>query len=187
MLTLFFSPHSASVDNERGHASGFADVPLAPSGEKQACELAKHYQAIGLDAIFSSDLQRASRTSELIFADRRLPIYLDARLRELDYGELSQYPTEQIKIEMLSRIREPFPGGESIAQAVQRVGDCLMDILRYYDGKSVAIIGHRATKYGIEYLHGYETLDALVQSPWEWLDVPIWRYEFDVQRFDLRK
>ncbi len=36
MLTLFYSPHMTSVDNEAGRASGHADVPLSALGRQQA-------------------------------------------------------------------------------------------------------------------------------------------------------
>lgn len=32
MLTLFYSPHMTSIDNEAGRASGHADVPLSEAG-----------------------------------------------------------------------------------------------------------------------------------------------------------
>ncbi|HLZ58333.1 MAG TPA: histidine phosphatase family protein [Ktedonosporobacter sp.] len=43
MLTLFYSPHMTSIDNEAGRASGHADVPLSETGQQRARELAQHY------------------------------------------------------------------------------------------------------------------------------------------------
>lgn len=45
MLTLFYSPHMTSIDNETGRASGHADVPLSASGRTLALELGQHYAA----------------------------------------------------------------------------------------------------------------------------------------------
>lgn len=87
MLTIFYSPHMTSVDNEAKRASGHADVPLSEMGRRQAQELGQHYAIKTLDAIFCSDLQRAVITSQIAFAGRGLPIMPDARLREYDYGE----------------------------------------------------------------------------------------------------
>jgi broad specificity phosphatase PhoE len=64
MLTLFFSPHMTSVDNEAGRASGHADVPLSVHGQQRAQELGQHYATEALDAIFCSDLQHASSTAQ---------------------------------------------------------------------------------------------------------------------------
>jgi uncharacterized protein YraI len=49
--------------------------------------------------------------------------------------------------------------------------------LRNYDGKTIAVVGHRATKYGLEYWDSGTTLEEIVNRQWEWRDVPIWYYE----------
>jgi broad specificity phosphatase PhoE len=122
MLTLFYSPHMTSTDNEAKRASGHADVPLSEMGRQRAHELGQHYATETLDAIFCSDLQRALITSQIAFADRSLPIIPDARLREYDYGDMTQYPVAQVEDELPRRIREPFPNGESLLMVVQRMG-----------------------------------------------------------------
>lgn len=177
MLTLFYSPHMTSVDNEAGRASGHANVPLSESGRQQAQELGQHYATKTLEAIFCSDLQRAVITAQIAFADRGLPIVPDARLREYDYGDMTQYPVAQVEEEFPRRITEPFPNGESLLMVVQRVGAFLQDVLREYEGKTVVVIGHRATRYGLEYWHGSASLEKIVHTPWEWRAIPIWRYE----------
>src|SRR5579863_1402592 len=181
MLTLFYSPHMTSIDNEAGRASGHADVPLSEAGRQRAQELARHYATEMLDAVFYSDLQRASTTAYIVFAGRNLPVVPDARLREYDYGEMTQYPVAQVEEEFARRITEPFPRGESLLMVVQRVGAFLRDVLQQYDGKTVVVIGHRATRYGIEYWCGEASLEEIVRTPWEWREVPIWRYQLDAQ------
>jgi len=166
-----------SVDNEAGRASGHADVPLSERGRQLAQELGQHYATKTLDAIFCSDLQRAVITSQIAFADRGLPIVPDARLREYDYGDLTQYPLAQVEEEFQRRITEPFPNGESLLMVVQRVGAFLHEILREYEGKTVVVVGHRATRYGLEYWHGSASLEEIVQTPGEWRAIPIWHYE----------
>lgn len=181
MLTILYSPHMTSVDNEARRASGHADVPLAAVGFEQARELGRHYTAEAMDAVFYSDLQRAAETARLVFAGRALPLAGDARLREYDYGELTRYPLEQVEQEFPRRITEPFPRGESLRMVVERVGAFLRELFPAYDGKTVAIIGHRATRYGLEYWCGKRSLEEIVSTPWEWREIPIWRYELDAR------
>lgn len=185
MLTLLYSPHMTSVDNEAGRASGHADVPLSEAGRQRARELAQHYTTKALDAVFYSDLQRSSATAHIVFVGRNLPLVPDARLREYDYGEMTHYPVAQVEAEFLRRITEPFPRGESLQMVVQRVGAFLRDVLQQYDGKTVVVIGHRATRYGIDYWCGNASLEEIVRTPWEWREVPIWRYVLDAQNFKL--
>lgn len=182
MLTLFYSPHATSVDNEAKRASGHADVPLAVAGREQARELGQHYVDKALDAVYCSDLQRATEAAKIAFSGRRLPIMPDARLREYDYGEMTQYPVALVEAEFARRVTEPFPDGESLSMVVQRVGTFLCDVLREYDGKTVVVIGHRATRYALEYWCNNIPLDDIVSAPWPWLDVPIWRYELHALR-----
>ncbi len=181
MLKIFYSPHMTSVDNEAKRASGHADVLLSAIGRQRAQELGQHYAKEELDAVFSSDLQRATATAQIAFGDRSIPLVPDARLREYDYGDMTQYPIEQVEAEFPRRITEPFPHGESLQMVVERVGTFLRDVLRDYDGKTLVVIGHRATKYGLEYWHSGATLEEIVHREWEWRDVPIWCYEFHLR------
>jgi len=179
MLTLFYSPHMTSVDNEAGRASGHADVPLSEAGRARARELGQHYAQEKLDAVFHSDLQRAAATARIAFAGRGLPLVPDARLREYNYGDMTQYPVAVVEEEFSRRVTEPFPDGESLLMVVQRVGAFLRDILQRYDEKTIVVIGHRATRYALEYWCGDASLEEIVQTPWEWREVPVWRYELD--------
>ncbi|HLI06534.1 MAG TPA: histidine phosphatase family protein [Ktedonobacteraceae bacterium] len=181
MLTLFYSPHMTSIDNETGRASGHADVPLSPHGRQRARELGQHYTQETIDAVFSSDLQRAATTAQIAFSGRTLRLVPDTRLREYDYGDMTHYPVTQVEQEFPRRITEPFPRGESLLMVVRRVGDFLRDALRAYDGKTIVVIGHRATRYALEYWCGDASLEEIVATPWQWREIPIWRYELDAQ------
>ena len=184
MLTLFYSFHMRSVDNEAGRASGYADVPLSDFGLQQAQELGQHYAGEALAAVFCSDLQRAAKTAEIAFGPRGLVPVRDARLRECDYGAMTQYPFEQVAGLRPQHITEPFPHGESILMVVERVGAFLRDIMHTYDGKTIVVIGHSATKHGLEYWCGDTSLETIVLTPWEWRDIPIWRYELQMHQLD---
>ena len=175
-----------SIDNEAGRASGHADVPLSEAGQQRALELGRHYATEALDAVFCSDLQRASVTAQIAFAGRGLPLVPDARLREYDYGDMTQYPIAQVEEQFSRRIIEPFPRGESLLMVVQRMGAFLRDVLQQYDGKTIVVIGHRATRYGIEYWCGDASLEEIVRTRWEWREVPIWRYELDANKLEGR-
>ncbi|HCJ35945.1 MAG TPA: histidine phosphatase family protein [Ktedonobacter sp.] len=187
MLTLFYSPHMTSVDNEAGRASGHADVPLSEPGRLQARQLGQHYATEALAAIFYSDLQRATTTAQIAFSGRDLPLVPDARLREYDYGDMTQYPIAQVEEEFPRRITEPFPHGESLHMVSQRVGAFLCAALHEYDGKTIVVIGHRATRYALEYWCDNASLEKIVNTPWEWREIPIWRYELHAHNLEVKK
>jgi len=180
MITLFYSPHATSVDNEAGRASGHADVSLSPTGVAQATALGRAYADETIAVVYCSDLQRAVTTARLAFGGRGFPIQPDARLRECDYGAMTQCPPAQL--DEMGHIDEPYPQGESWRMAAQRVGACLRDLFLAYDGRTVVVIGHKATKYGIMYWCGDDSLEAIMGRAWEWRDIPIWRYELRADR-----
>ena len=95
MVEIIFESHGTTYDNEAHLASGHFDAALSPLGEKRVKELGDRRRGEHFDAIFCSDLQRSYKTAEIAFGDK-LPIIKDARLRECDYGDMTQAPSGQI-------------------------------------------------------------------------------------------
>lgn len=175
MVTIIFEAHGTSFDNEAHLASGHFDVALSPLGEQQAKELGERYKDQNFDSILCSDLQRSYKTAEIAFGDR-FPIIKDKRLRECDYGDLTQYPSDKVDPAKMEYITESFPNGESYEQTTKRMKSILDDLKKNYDGKRVMIIGHRATQYGLEYWINKIDLKTLVTTPFKWQ--PGWTYNF---------
>lgn len=174
MVTIIFEAHGTTYDNENHLASGHDDAELSELGKRQAKELGERYTNDYLDAIFCSDLQRSYKTAEIAFGTK-FPIIKDPRLRECHYGDLTRHPSKEVDKKKPKHISEPFPNGESYEQTSERVKTFLEDLLRYYDGKKVMIIGHRATQYGLEYWVKGMSLKDAITVPWKWQ--PGWIYE----------
>ncbi len=154
-------------------SSGHNDVELSPLSMEQSKEMGKRYEHEHFDAIFCSDLQRAYKSGEIAFGNR-FPIIQDKRLRECDYGDLTQKPSEIVDKEKPLRISSPFPNGESYEDTTARMRGFLEELSQNYDGKKVMIIGHRATQYGLDNLINGVTLEQLVSSHFKWQ--PGWSY-----------
>ncbi len=174
MINIIFEAHATTFDNEAHLSSGHNDVALSPLGIEQAKEMGERYKDSHFDVIFCSDLQRSYKTAEIAF-ENRLPVIKDARLRECDYGDLTQQPSEIVDKEKPQRINVPFPNGESYAETTLRMKSFLEDLLKNYDGKKVLIIGHRATQYGLDNLINGVPLEKLVSKKFIWQ--PGWTYE----------
>lgn len=175
MIELWFEPHATTLDNEAKQASGWNDVALSGRGVQQAAELIERCRDRNLDAIFCSDLQRAVLTAVPTANALHLPIYADMRLRECDYGDMTGQSSSIIEQERPNRIDVPFPGGESYGQCMERIGWFFNDLRKSYDGKTVLVVGHRATHYGIEHTALGKSLEQCVTEHWQWQ--PGWKYE----------
>lgn len=174
MVKIIFESHGTTFDNENEISSGHADAKLSPLGRKQAKELGERYKNKHLEAIFCSDLSRSYETGKIAFDKTDIPIIKDKRLRECDYGDFTQHPSEEVKQFKKKYIKTPFPNGESYEQTAKRMKDFLRDLLLNYDGKTVMIIGHRATQYGLEHWIKGLPLEEIVTAPWQWQ--PGWMY-----------
>ncbi len=171
---VVFETHATSLDNEAGLASGWFDVGLSPRGEQQARELGERRRRDAFAAVYCSDLTRAARTAELAFGERGIPIVRDVRLRECDYGALTRHPAADIEASRTRHIVEPFPGGESYEQCVARVSAWLTDAEAAHPGRTVLVIGHRATFYAFEHLLRGIPLEQAIDARWSWQ--PGWTY-----------
>lgn len=176
MINLFFEAHGTTLDNEAHVASGHYDVELSDLGKEQAKQLGERYQNKLIDAIFCSDLQRSYKTAEIAFAGKNIPIIQDARLKECNYGDWTGHPSGEVATEKGQRVSIPFPNGESYEQTCNRMKNFLDELNAKYDGKTVLIIGHRATQYGLEHwIKGVPILKAVTDS-WQWQ--PGWEYQY---------
>lgn len=177
MITIIFEAHGTTFDNEARLASGNYDVALSPLGEKQAKELGQRYESEHFDIVFCSDLQRSYKTAEIAFGNK-FPIIKDKRLRECDYGDLTQHPSEEVDKEKVKHISVPFQNGESYEDCLKRMNEFLDELKQKYHGrgKNVLIIGHRAAQYGLEHWINGVDLKTLVTALFKWQ--PGWTYTY---------
>jgi broad specificity phosphatase PhoE len=175
---LVFETHSLTVDNERGIATGWLGGTLSLRGRELAGELGARRRADGIQAVHASDLARAVETVEIAFEGSGIPIELDWRLREIDYGELNGAPVAVLERERALRIDRRFPGGESYRDTVARVADFLEGVS---SDERILVIGHTATRWALDHLLAGEELESVVTRPFDWR--PGWEYTRGPRRF----
>ena len=173
-MVVLFETHATSLDNESGLASGWFDAALSPAGEEQARAPGARHRDDDLAAVFCSDLSRSFHTAEIAFRDRDVSILRDARLRECNYGALTRRAAVQVEARRALHVDTPFPNGESYRMVVERVGRWLSETAGAFAGRTVLVIGHRATFFALEHLIAKVPLLDAVTSPWQWR--PGWTY-----------
>ncbi len=176
-VEIWFEPHSTTTDNEAKLASGWNDVDLSELGKSQTSQPIERSRERGIELICTSDLQRAIKTGAPTAEALRIPMYTDKRLRECDYGDLTQTPKSGTDAQRVQRIAEPFPNGESYQDCMKRMGEFLLWLKESFDGKTVMVIGHRATQYGLEHHIAGKTIEECVTEPWEYQ--PGWKYTLE--------
>ena len=173
-IQLVFETHSLSEDNEKGIVTGWRDGQLSQRGRALAAELGMRRHYDGIKAVFTSDLGRAVETAKIAFSETAIPIFLDWRLRECNYGALNGQNAEKLHRERLRFLDTPYPQGESWRQAVERVGRFLPDLFPQWEGARVLIIGHVATRWAFDHLLNGISLENLATAQFDWREG--WEY-----------
>lgn len=171
---IVFETHSWSEDNDRGIATGWLPGRLSERGRGLAAELGRRRRDDGIAAVFTSDLRRAVETAEIAFDGSPVPILHDWRLRECDYGTLNGMPAAEVRGRRENHLDQPYPGGESWRQAIDRVGGFLGDLPSRWDGRRVLVVGHVATRWAFDHLIDGVPLDELAAADFAWKEG--WEY-----------
>ena len=169
-----FITHELTEDNESGRATGWLPGRLSDTGRANAARIGSRAVCQGIAAVFTSDLRRAEETVELAFPGREIPVLKDWRLRECDYGRLNGGPTSEVLADREAYLEQPYPGGESWSTAVARVGRFLDDLGLRWEGRRVLVVGHVATRWGLDHFLNGAALADLTRSEFVWQEG--WEY-----------
>jgi broad specificity phosphatase PhoE len=164
VIRITYFVHGTTTDNERGLATGWYPGELSEMGVSQSVELRNQIKK-KFDAVFCSDLKRAVDSAELTFGDS-IPVIQDKRLRECDYGDFTRHNSKEVGSQMIQRINEPFPDGESYKDVEKRIASFLKHIKKNYQGKDVAIVSHRAPQLALDVLVKGKTWEQAIAEDW---------------------
>jgi broad specificity phosphatase PhoE len=142
-LDLYLARHGQTDWNLEGRLQGTADLPLNPTGRRQAVTLERRLAGLHLDAVYSSELRRSRETAETVHGrapltslaglnERRLGIF-EGGAANADYLRRSQDPVDELD------------GGESLNQFFVRIQTTLQRILTRHRSGTVLIVGHGGT------------------------------------------
>jgi 2,3-bisphosphoglycerate-dependent phosphoglycerate mutase len=171
---IVYETHSTTEDNELVIATGWLPGRLSDAGRVNAAALGHRRCDDGLAAIFVSDLERAIETVEVALAGSAIPVLMDWRLRECDYGQLNGAAAHEVHGDRRMYLDLPYPGGESWRQAAVRVSRFLSDLPLRWDGQRVLVVGHAATRWGLEHYLKGEDLEEVITADFTWQEG--WEY-----------
>ncbi len=123
--------HGATDWNLDGRYLGGTDLPLNDVGRAEVKRLLTAYRQATVRTLFTSPLQRARESAELLRRAWRCDLVVDERLKELHFGTWEGLTTEAIRRkypELWKRwlqctVTGPFPGGgENFTVFHRRVG-----------------------------------------------------------------
>ncbi|EGG41797.1 phosphoglycerate mutase [Candidatus Nitrosarchaeum limnium SFB1] len=97
MGSVIFLRHGQAKNNiERILTGRTPGVPLTEKGIEQAEKAAKFLEHMNISAIYSSPIERAKHTAEIVGKHNSLDVTIDDRLIELDMGKFTGVPYDEI-------------------------------------------------------------------------------------------
>lgn len=155
MTKILLIRHGETAWNAVRRLQGHIDIPLSPTGERQAQALARALANEPLDAIVSSDLGRALQTAQAVAAQHpHLPLHTDPGLRERGYGAFEgllyteiaeRYPLEFAEWQARD-VDAVMPAGERVAESFrqfyQRCQDGIARWAAQYPRQTIVIVAH---------------------------------------------
>ena len=142
-MICYIARHGQTTWNARDVVCGRADPPLTDRGREQAGQLARQCLGKGITRIFSSPLIRARETAQAASDLLGVPVTVDPRLLEQDFGkfeECHRFDPEYLSYRKDLAVR--FPGGESCAQVIARVYALLDEIRASGQPGNVLLVSH---------------------------------------------
>jgi broad specificity phosphatase PhoE len=134
---LFLARHGDTAWTDSRQRTGRTDLPLNDRGEQRAHQLGEQLRRFAFARVFTSPLQRASKTCAL--AGFGTVAEVDPDLVEWDYGRFEGKLTAQIVKERpgWEMFRDGCPGGESPEDVAARA-DHFIARVRQFDGDILA-------------------------------------------------
>ena len=150
LSVVYLARHGETAWSLSGQHTGRTDLPLTERGERNARALGERLRGLTVARVFTSPLQRATRTCEL--AGFGAAAEIDPDLVEWDYGQYEGRRSAEIHVERpdWQLFRDGCPGGESPGQigaradrVVGRVRAVKGDVLVFSSGHFLRVLAAR--------------------------------------------
>ncbi|GHB47631.1 phosphoglycerate mutase [Streptomyces viridiviolaceus] len=150
-LHVVFVRHGESVWHAENRYAGGTDIALTERGYAQARALAEWAGQAGLTAVWASPQVRSQETARGSATHTGLPLEVDPRLRELDFGiaegltrdEMSRRFPDHLAAFQDDPVRNHFPKGEDPLAATDRYLAFLADLKAAHpEGGRVLVVAH---------------------------------------------
>lgn len=142
--------HGETEWNREIRIQGNKNSPLTEKGIKQALDAGEKLNKIEIDSVYSSPLERAFKTAEIIVKDRNFKIIKRDNLREINFGPWEGRTKKEIKIsdpsEYYNFMNRPdhfsLNGAETCIDVQKRIVSEINNILDKNTGKTILVVSH---------------------------------------------
>lgn len=133
-MILYVIRHGETEWNTEKRLQGRSDTKLNEYGIYLAQVTAEALKDVKFDAIYSSPLNRAYTTAEIIRGDRKIDIVTDDRLVEMSFGDYEGMPSSEVPPSFAAFFEAPdkfvpAKNGEYFEDVIERTGSFIEDVI----------------------------------------------------------
>ncbi|MDR3615700.1 MAG: histidine phosphatase family protein [Candidatus Obscuribacterales bacterium] len=150
VTSVYLIRHGHTEATEQGMLYTDPEVALTESGRLQAAKAGQWLMMVKPEVLLSSTSKRVWASAEIIGEAIGLPPNKVHDLNEWNVGswdgrkyiDIKATDPELYKAWSLDPVKNRPPGGESIADVVERVGTRLEELIAEHPGKKIALVSH---------------------------------------------
>lgn len=151
MGSIIFLRHGQAKNNvERKLAGRTPGFPLTQKGIDQAKKAAEFLEHMNISAIYSSPIERAKHTAEIVGSHTSVDVRIDERLIELDMGKFTGMPYNEIFSNHGNVFLKFYSGDLEIAhngvetfpQVKKRILEMVETVLEKHHDENVVLVTH---------------------------------------------
>ena len=148
---IIFLRHAQAENNTKRILAGRTEgVHLTKAGIEQAESIAKYLKSLDISAIYSSPIERASHTAEIVAKNNSLDYELDDRITEIDMGRFTRMNYDDMFAKygnVFLKFYENDPiiaecEVETFAEVQKRVIDMVEHIVKKHKNQNVVLVTH---------------------------------------------
>jgi len=148
---IIFLRHAQAENNTKRILAGRTErVPLTKTGIEQAEQIAKYLKPLDISAIYSSPIERASHTAEIVAKNRSLEVVLDERLTEIDMGKFTRMNYDDMFLKFGNIFLKFYDNDPVIAEhevetfpdVQRRVLDMVNHVVEKHKNENVILVTH---------------------------------------------
>ncbi len=151
MGSIIFLRHGQAKNNtERILAGRTPGVPLTEEGVDQSEKAAKFLEDMNISAIYSSPIERAKNTAEIVGKHNSIDVRIDERLIELDMGKFTGLPYDKIfsshgNVFMKfynGELEIAHNGVETFVEVKKRIHEMVDHVIENHPDENVVLVTH---------------------------------------------
>lgn len=170
---IYLTRHGQTQWNLEKRLQGRGNSPLTKKGIQKAKELRDRLKDIHMDVIYTSPIERALHTAEILKGDKEIEVIPCDGLMEMSFGKYEGRITDEItkenpnwNIELIMKGNTTIaaPEGENLEEVRKRVGEAMDCILEENIGKTLLIVAHGITLKALMYYFKDEEVNEEVMG-----------------------